>query len=77
MVEEERCLFRLSSGLLGTGPLYLANGDHVFLLPGVYTPIAVREDGPGRNAVAGPVHAPCVMHSKKSYNRGLINVVLV
>ena len=40
---DERCLFSLSSGLLGSGPLAMEVGDEVFLLKGVPIPMVLRK----------------------------------
>ncbi|KLU83624.1 hypothetical protein MAPG_02677 [Magnaporthiopsis poae ATCC 64411] len=42
LIKDKRCLFVLSNGLVGSGPLGMLDGDEVFLLQGVQTPMALR-----------------------------------
>ncbi|KAL8393442.1 hypothetical protein RB595_003274 [Gaeumannomyces hyphopodioides] len=42
LIEDKRCLFVLSNGLIGSGPPGMLAGDEVFLLQGVQAPMALR-----------------------------------
>ncbi|KAI0857376.1 hypothetical protein F4860DRAFT_362404 [Xylaria cubensis] len=77
IVDEKRCLFKLSSGLIGSGTLDLAAGDEVFLVPGVRVPLAVRRNEGHRHILIGPVHAPGVMQGKNYSEQNLAELHLV
>ncbi|KAI1146615.1 hypothetical protein F4825DRAFT_440119, partial [Nemania diffusa] len=76
MVTEKRCLFKLSSGVLGTGRLEVSVGDEVFLFPSVCAPMAVRQGGEEGRIVIGPVCAPSVMHGENMDGQEQTEVIL-
>ncbi|EJT74499.1 hypothetical protein GGTG_08339 [Gaeumannomyces tritici R3-111a-1] len=50
IIDDKRCLFTLSNGLIGSGPLDMREGDEIFLLQGVACPMVLRPNG---NATEG------------------------
>lgn len=66
LIEDKRCLFVLSNGLIGSGPLGMLDGDDVFLLQGVRTPMALRRTAATTAetyTVVGAVLVHGIMHS--------------
>lgn len=64
-VNEKRCLFSLTNGMLGTGPLEMETGDKIYLLRGVPTPMVLRETNvQGTFTVVGPALVEGVMNGE-------------
>lgn len=79
LVVEHRCLFVLSSGVAGSGPMDMALGDDVFLIPGARAPVALRRTG-GRAGVfqlVGGVLVQGLMHGEMFEKQRLEELTLV
>ncbi|KAL8350248.1 hypothetical protein RB601_001314 [Gaeumannomyces tritici] len=69
LIEDKRCLFVLSNGLIGSGPLGMLAGDEIFLLQGVQAPMALRRTAgtaaevTGKYTIVGAVLVHGIMHS--------------
>ena len=64
--KQRRCLFTLSGGHLGTGPEEMREGDQVFRIAGIPTPMVLRsvEDQGDTYKVVGAALVHGVMHGE-------------
>ncbi|KAF2500878.1 HET-domain-containing protein [Lophium mytilinum] len=76
--KDKRCLFVLSSGLMGSGPLEMEQGDEVYLLAGVPVPMALRRNsGSGATSVVGAALVHGLMHGESFVEKETNDVVLI
>jgi hypothetical protein len=78
LVADRRCLFVLSNGTAGSGPLALKVGDEVFALSGVPTPMGLRyEQAADAYKVVGAVFVHGLMYGSFINRSMLIDVKLL
>jgi len=75
---EERCVFVVDSGFVGSGPLSMKIGDEVFLLLGVPVPMVLyREERNRVLMVRGAALVHGLMHAEDSTAKKFEEITLV
>ncbi|KAK4443393.1 heterokaryon incompatibility protein-domain-containing protein [Podospora aff. communis PSN243] len=64
IIADKRCLFTLSTGLIGSGPLGMELGDEVYTLQGVPAPMVLRKLEDGTFVVVGAALVHGLMHGE-------------
>jgi hypothetical protein len=78
LTKNKRCLFVLSSGLIGTGPPEIKIGDEIFLLTGVPVAMALRREASNEILrVVGATMAHGLMHAEEFDKNEMSEVGLV
>lgn len=78
LVDENRCLFVLSGSMGGSGPLGIAAGNEVLLVPGVRAPLAVRhrEGRQGVYRLVGPVLVHGLMFHERFRSESVEDIII-
>lgn len=76
LAHERRCLFVMPNGFAGSGPLEMRDGDKVYLVPGVRSPVLLRDQEKKVFSLVGPVLVHGVMRGEGFWEDRLEEVTI-